>query len=111
LNGGGPSISRRSASSGFFIAFSSSRGSGAHLPRTGDVVDALGYSRNKAGFASVSRSLGCAKQAKYPRITPARGGTEPGIVSPKLITLIGASMQPQPSATLEAHEPIQAFGT
>jgi len=28
-----------------------------HLPRTGDIVDALGYPRNKAGFASVSRSL------------------------------------------------------
>jgi hypothetical protein len=27
------------------------------LPRTGDVVDALGYPRNKASFASVSRSL------------------------------------------------------
>jgi hypothetical protein len=28
-----------------------------HLPRTGDVVDNLGLSRDKAGFASVSRSL------------------------------------------------------
>jgi hypothetical protein len=28
-----------------------------HLPGIGDVVDALGYPRDKAGFASVSRSL------------------------------------------------------
>jgi hypothetical protein len=28
-----------------------------HLPRTGDIVDGLGYARDKAGFASVSRSL------------------------------------------------------
>ncbi|MBP1297459.1 hypothetical protein [Bradyrhizobium elkanii] len=28
-----------------------------HLPRTGDVVDQLGMRRDKAGFASVSRSL------------------------------------------------------
>jgi hypothetical protein len=28
-----------------------------HLPRTGDIVDALGYPRDKSGFASVSRSL------------------------------------------------------
>lgn len=28
-----------------------------HLPRTGDIVDALGYTRGKSGFASVSRSL------------------------------------------------------
>lgn len=28
-----------------------------HLPRTGDIVDALGRRRDKAGFASVSRAL------------------------------------------------------
>ena len=28
-----------------------------HLPRTGDVVDHIGMRRDKAGFASVSRSL------------------------------------------------------
>lgn len=28
-----------------------------HLPRTGDIVDALGLPRTKAAFASVSRSL------------------------------------------------------
>lgn len=28
-----------------------------HLPRTGDIVDALGMPRSKASFASVSRSL------------------------------------------------------
>jgi hypothetical protein len=28
-----------------------------HLPRTGDIVDALGWTRDKSSFASVSRSL------------------------------------------------------
>ncbi len=34
-----------------------------HLPRTGDVVDAIGFPRTKAAFASVSRSLSRLAQA------------------------------------------------
>lgn len=34
-----------------------------HLPRTGDIVDALGWPRNKSSFASVSRSLKRLEQA------------------------------------------------
>jgi hypothetical protein len=50
-----------------------------HLPRTGNIVDALGYPRTKLGFASVSRSLArlCKAgkvHAYYPsRCTPGMG--------------------------------------
>lgn len=35
-----------------------------HLPRTGEIVDALGWPRNKSSFASVSRSLRRLEQAE-----------------------------------------------
>ena len=47
------------------------------LPRTGDIVDALGRSRDKAGYASVSRSLKrlwkAGKVQAYSSILCARG--------------------------------------
>ena len=57
-----------------------------HLPRTGEIVDALGWTRDKSSFASVSRSLrrleGAGRIASYHHSIATRGNGRHYAVKP-----------------------------